>query len=184
LFSAAGIFFCAQAHAELPLSIVKQLTKADGSGPLAKLVPHEGAFYGTTVLGGAFHKGTVFQLRPPADGAGAWSFRVLHNFQSTLTSGANPVFALAVDPETDTFYGSMAGGGINSPDCYGGCGGIFSLSLPNPDGAAQFKTLYLFKNKADGRPESGPLLFTKFSGTQTLAGVTPEGGNHYPDNLP
>src|SRR5205814_5636270 len=51
----------------------------DGSGPEAALVfDNSGNLYGTTVGGGLYGGGTVFELTPSADGD--WAQTVLYNF--------------------------------------------------------------------------------------------------------
>src|SRR5208337_4978398 len=51
----------------------------DGGYPKAGLVRDaQGNLYGTTVLGGTYNWGTVFELTPQA--GGGWTEQVLHNF--------------------------------------------------------------------------------------------------------
>jgi uncharacterized repeat protein (TIGR03803 family) len=85
-------------------SLVHTFTGADGSQPLATLLPDgKGNFYGTTYVGGAHGYGTVFQL----NSAGALT--TLYNFTNG-TDGAYPYAGLAMD-SSGNFYGTATGGG-------------------------------------------------------------------------
>jgi hypothetical protein len=53
---------------------------ADGSVPLSLIARPNGALYGTTVLGGTFGNGALFQLTPPSKPYLAWLQTVLFNF--------------------------------------------------------------------------------------------------------
>src|SRR4051812_41914290 len=58
--------------------VIHTFTGADGSGPGSPVsIDKEGNVYGTTPTGGRFSVGVVYQLTP---NAGAWTFRVIHNF--------------------------------------------------------------------------------------------------------
>src|SRR5205807_37237 len=61
-------------------------------------------FYGTTALGGAHFKGTVFKI----DATG--SLTTLHSFSGSPGDGANP-FAVLVQASSGNFYGTTASGG-------------------------------------------------------------------------
>ena len=60
----------------------------DGAVPYAGLIfDAAGNLYGTTVEGGTYGGGTVFELTPTA--GGGWTEKVLHSFGNG-TDGANP----------------------------------------------------------------------------------------------
>ena len=62
----------------------------DGSSPRAGLVrDRSGNLYGTTIFGGAYGPGTVFELRPPSTAGGLWTESVLWSFGNG-TDGAAP----------------------------------------------------------------------------------------------
>jgi uncharacterized repeat protein (TIGR03803 family) len=67
-----------------------------------------GNLYGTTVGGGTYGYGTVFELTPIA--GGGWTERVLHNFNNDGTDGAYPYGGLIFDG-AGNLYGTTAWGG-------------------------------------------------------------------------
>lgn len=53
----------------------------DGCAPVANVVSDKkGVLYGTAIEGGAFGRGVVFSLTPPANAGGAWTESPLHEF--------------------------------------------------------------------------------------------------------
>src|SRR5207237_123251 len=78
---------------------------ADGAVPFAALVQgSDGNFYGTTALGGAHFKGTVFKINATGN------LTTLHSFSGSPSEGANPIAAL-VQGSDGNFYGTTASGG-------------------------------------------------------------------------
>ena len=131
---------------------------ADGSTPRAGLVYANGAFVGTTSVGGGsgcsnLGCGSVFSIQPGA------SESVLYSFAPSGANGSYPMANLVVLPSG--LYGTSKLGGAN------GEGTVFSVT---PSGAE--KVLYSFKGGTDGfYPEGG------LSGVPgTLYGVTYFGG--------
>ena len=56
-------------------------TSSDGSRATGRLlVSNNGVLYGTTYYGGAYGKGTVFTLTPPASAGGVWTEEVIWSF--------------------------------------------------------------------------------------------------------
>jgi len=87
----------------------------EGANPVAALVQGtDGNFYGTTALGGAHFKGTVFSI----DVTG--SLTTLHSFSGSPGDGAVP-FAGLVQGSDGNFYGTTALGGTH------GAGTVFKL---------------------------------------------------------
>jgi len=77
----------------------------DGQSPYAGLVQGtDGNFYGTTELGGADDKGTVFKITPSG------TLTMLHNFDGT--NGAVP-YAGLVQATDGNFYGTTYTGGAD-----------------------------------------------------------------------
>lgn len=119
---------------------------ADGSNPLASLIPVNGVLYGTASNGGAYGHGTVFSV----NSSGAES--LLHSFKGNPNDGAYPAAALVV--LHGSLYGTTLRGG--SGPCSNGCGTIFKMStsgkervlskhgkIEQPDGLLPVKgTLY------------------------------------------
>jgi uncharacterized repeat protein (TIGR03803 family) len=118
---------------------------SDGSDPLASLVlDPAGNLYGTTLLGGQFGLGTVFEVTP----AGVET--VLHSFAGG-SDGANPVTALVRD-KSGNLFGTTGEGGGSGCGIGEGCGTIFRLT---PDGTETI--LYTFTGGADGDYPASPL---------------------------
>jgi len=87
------------------LTTLHSFNGADGQSPEGTLVQgSDGNFYGTTPLGGAHAKGTVFKI----DSTG--SLTTLHSFSGFPADGAVPIGAL-VQGNDGNFYGTTASGG-------------------------------------------------------------------------
>ena len=136
----------------------------DGQGPESGLVfDPVGNLYGTTVAGGTFSLGTVYQLSP---NAGGWTETILHNFGGG-SDGEQPATALAVD-SAGNVYGTTPFGG-NAP-C--SCGTVFRLAPGS--GGEWTETLFRFpKSGASGYRPIAPLFLDSADneyGTATLGG--------------
>jgi len=107
----------------------------EGAQPQAGLVVgQDGSIYSTTVSGGAFGMGTVFQLTPPATEGAAWTETVLYSFQGPPGDGNTPYGMLLIGANGD-LYGTTTGGGAKQ-------GGIvFQLSPPQTAGGAWSETV-------------------------------------------
>jgi uncharacterized repeat protein (TIGR03803 family) len=130
----------------------------EGAVPFAGLVQgSDGNFYGTTALGGAHSKGTVFNI----DATG--SLTTLHSFSGSPSEGANPVAGL-IRSSDGNFYGTTALGGTHS------MGTVFNI-----DATGSLTTLHSFS----GFPGEGALPFAalvqgsdgNFYGTTALGGA-------------
>jgi uncharacterized repeat protein (TIGR03803 family) len=98
----------------------------DGANPQADLaVDFHGNLYGTTLNGGKYNYGTVFELSPPKSANGPWTPTVLHSFESSW-DGAGPVAEVILDG-AGNLYGTASGGS-------GGSGVVFKISPPPPLG--------------------------------------------------
>jgi uncharacterized repeat protein (TIGR03803 family) len=135
---------------------------SEGSVPFAGLVQgSDGNFYGTTVLGGAHFKGTVFKI----DATG--SLTTLHSFSGSPNDGANAVAGL-VQGSDGNFYGTTALGGAH-----------FKGTLFNIDATGSLTTLHSFSSS----PGEGAVPFAgmvqgsdgNFYGTTALGGEHGEG---------
>jgi len=119
----------------------------DGSGPNGPVtVDSQGDVFGTTFNGGRLgYKGygIVFELAAPAQGNGAFTYRIIHNFTGG-TDGGLPSSPVMVDT-AGTLYGT-------TPSATGAPGGnVFALTPPPQHGGKwRFHNLYLFQNGADG----------------------------------
>jgi uncharacterized repeat protein (TIGR03803 family) len=139
----------------------------DGINPQAGVIfDAAGNLYGTTVHGGTFGGGTVFELSPA--GGGNWTEKVLHNFSysNDHKDGANPYAGLIFDAARKNLYGTTADGGVN------GAGVVFELT-PTKGGGKE-KVLHSF-NVSDGNGPFGGLTFDTHG---NLYGTTYYGGAH------
>ena len=123
----------------------------DGAAPSAAVTFNAtGKLYGTTMSGGAFSAGTVFELAPNTDGS--WTESVLYSFTGG-SDGANPQ-GVIVDA-AGNLYGATSGGGINGQ-------GIVYRLVPNPNGSWAYTLLHSFEAGKDGSyPLQGKLTFDK-----------------------
>jgi uncharacterized repeat protein (TIGR03803 family) len=127
----------------------------------------KGDLYGTTVAGGAYGGGTVFELSPNADGT--WSETILYSFTDG-SDGGLPVAGLVFDDDGN-LYGAAQQGGTFNHRCPGGCGVIFELS-PS-EGGWTYILLHTFSGSGDGAGPAGtPVLDAKGN----LYGTTGGGG--------
>ena len=66
-----------------------------------------GNMYGTTIFGGTYDRGMVFELSPSG---GEWTESVPHSFQPNGADGYEPEFGLILDP-AGNLYGTTSAGG-------------------------------------------------------------------------
>jgi uncharacterized repeat protein (TIGR03803 family) len=130
--------------------VIHSFNGADGSQPWAGSLILDGAgnLYGTTLLGGRYSSGTVFELTPNADGS--WKESVLHSFQRNGKDGAEPFSALIFD-NAGNLFGTTAGGGTS------GYGTVFELS-PRTNGSWKETVLHSFRDRPGAQPYGG-LIF-------------------------
>jgi uncharacterized repeat protein (TIGR03803 family) len=144
---------------------------ANGSEPYANLIfDASGTLYGTTLEGGAYGLGTVFELSPRV--SGGWIETVLYSFAGSSSGGADGAYprgSLIFDAAGNLF-GVTAGGGTGKP---GGLGTVYELS-PAGGGAWRETVLHSFT----GFPADGdtPLSGLVFDADGNLYGTTSHGG--------
>jgi len=131
----------------------------DGWNPTARVIlDSAGNLYGTTAYGGAYGRGTVFEV----DAAGIET--IVHSFAGGM-DGARPNAGLVQDA-AGNFYGTTQYGGRG---CYGqGCGTVFRIS---PSGEETI--LYRFGDVPDG---ASPLGGVAVDSSGTIYGTTWLGG--------
>jgi uncharacterized repeat protein (TIGR03803 family) len=140
---------------------------ADGRQPESSLIfDAAGNLYGTTLYGGAYGEGTIFELSPNEDGT--WSEAVLYSFNPKNGGGGEPQAGLTGD-SNGNLYGTAAGG-------IGG-GVVFELAFSG--GTWNESILYNFcalEGCTDGaRPVAGLIFDT----AGNLYGTTQYGGKNY-----
>ena len=132
----------------------------DPSNPYAGLSQgSDGALYGTTVIGGSTHAGTVFKVETNGTG-----LNVLHTFGSGYTDDGTNSYAGLFQGSDGILYGTTRRGGTS------GAGVIFKLAN---DGAG-YLVIYNFGSVAgDGQ---GPTAFPREGADGALYGTTRDGG--------
>jgi uncharacterized repeat protein (TIGR03803 family) len=123
-----------------------------------------GNIYGTTVSGGDFGSGTVWQLTLSGNG---WSHAVIYSFTSG-TDGGEPYKGVTVDA-SGNLYGTTVSGGSGS--CEGGCGVAYKVT--NSGGTWTYSVIHAFTGGNDG---SGPGARVTLDGQGNVYGMTPTGG--------
>jgi len=139
----------------------------DASIPYAGLVfDAAGNLYGTTMGGGAYSYGTVFELTPAA--GGRWTEQVLHSF-NRYSDGNYPLAGLAIDA-AGNLYGTTSTGGFYD------YGTLFKLSSA-PGGSWTLIVLHAF-NTPGGYggntlilDDAGNLYGTTYAGGPYSAGT-------------
>ena len=125
-----------------------------------------GNIYGTTVLGGEFGGGTVFQLSPTPTG---WNHTVLYSFTGGA-DGGEPYKGVTIH-RRGSLYGTAVTGGSGS--CEGGCGVVYKLTKSN--GTWNQTVIYAFTGGEDG---SGPGARVTVDRSGDVYGMTPTGGTY------
>jgi uncharacterized repeat protein (TIGR03803 family) len=123
-----------------------------------------GNLYGTSVQGGAFGGGTVFQLAPSGSG---WTHTVLYNFTGGA-DGGEPYKGVTLDAHGNLYGTAVTGGGGS---CEGGCGVVYKLA--NSAGVWTQSVIHAFSGGKDGSGPGSPVAFDKRG---NLYGTTPTGG--------
>jgi uncharacterized repeat protein (TIGR03803 family) len=123
-----------------------------------------GNLYGTSVLGGEFGGGTVWQLSPVGDG---WVHTVLYSFTGGA-DGGEPYKGVTLDA-AGNLYGTAVTGGSGS--CEGGCGVTYKLTKSGT--AWTQSVIHAFTGGEDG---SGPGARVAVDNRGNVYGMTPTGG--------
>jgi len=123
-----------------------------------------GNLYGTTVQGGQYGAGTVFQVTPSG------THTVLYSFTGG-TDGGEPYKGVTLDAQGN-LYGTTVVGGLYSGACSDtSCGVIYKLS--HSGGSWTQSVIYSFTGENDGFGPGSPVVFDK---NGNLYGTTPTGG--------
>jgi len=125
-----------------------------------------GNIYGTTVLGGEFGSGTIFQLTPTPNG---WQHTVLYSFTGGA-DGGEPYKGVTIDWRGN-LYGTAVTGGSGS--CEGGCGVVYKLTKSG--GTWNQTVIHAFTGGDDG---SGPGARVTVDRGGNVYGMTPTGGTY------
>ena len=134
---------------------------SDGKNPYGDgiVLDAAGNIYGITSGGGVYGSGTVFELLAGTNGA--WTEKILHNFQG-LNDGGGPIGTAPVLDTAGNLYGVAGAGGAHD------YGVLYELS-PGSGGAWSEKVLYSFPAAAIGAYPIGTLSLDSLG---NLYGVT------------
>jgi uncharacterized repeat protein (TIGR03803 family) len=130
----------------------------DGNEPIGGVVfDQAGNLYGTTLLGGAYGNGTVYQVtRSGVE-------RVIYSFTGGRNA-VNPGAAVTLDAE----------GNIYGTTSFGGYYGVVAIYKLSPSGSRWTETvLYSFRNQNDGQNPLGGVILDQ---SGNLYGATFDGG--------
>jgi uncharacterized repeat protein (TIGR03803 family) len=135
---------------------------ADGEYTDTELVADSaGNLYGTSVQGGIYGGGTVFQVTP------AGVHTVLYNFTGG-SDGGEPYKGVTLDAQGNLYGTAVTGGGGS---CEGGCGVVFKLT--NSGGIWTQSVIHTFTGGSDGSGPGSPVAIDKHG---NVWGTTPTGG--------
>jgi uncharacterized repeat protein (TIGR03803 family) len=149
--------------------VLHQFTGADGANPQAGLIMDAaGNLYGTTIAGGAFGMGTVFEL---VNSSGTYTEKVLYSFGATAADGNDPVASLVLDA-SGNLYGTTRSGGSTTACDGTGCGTAFELV--NSSGTYAERLLHSFSGGSDGSVPASALIMDS---TGNLYSTTEVGGS-------
>jgi uncharacterized repeat protein (TIGR03803 family) len=141
----------------------------DGSSPNGNLIlDAAGDLYGTAPDGGAYDRGTVFEL---SHGSGGWVFTVIYSFcpQYNCPDGSTPIDGLAVD-RAGRLFGTTSSGGTGSS------GGV-AYELTPASGGWDESVIYEFGSRPyDSTSSTAPMTFNK---TGRLYDTSYSGGKHH-----
>ena len=171
-------------------------TDGDWPAHVELVFDKHGNLYGTTVFGGGYDYGVVFEL--VKTGKTTYAEKVLYSFTGE-TDGGFPDAGLIFDKSGNLYGTTLTGGdvtGCNVETYYGGCGVVFELTPPSSGSGAWTETvLHSFTGDADGAfPWSGLIFDSKgnlygdttgvdsmtpgvTSGYGTVFELTPSGGS-------
>ncbi|HEY6769982.1 MAG TPA: choice-of-anchor tandem repeat GloVer-containing protein [Candidatus Sulfotelmatobacter sp.] len=136
-----------------------------GDAPYGTLIfDSAGNLYGTTLFGGTYDSGMVFELTPQT--SGEWTEIVVHSFEPSNWDSGNPFAGLVMDAAGNLYGTANQGGRFNY-------GTVFKLT-PNADGGWTEQRLHDFNNNS--RDGYAPYCTVLLDNAGNLYGVTYQGG--------
>jgi uncharacterized repeat protein (TIGR03803 family) len=137
----------------------------DGMTPVAGVIfDSAGNLYGTTVAGGIYGQGAVFELSPKL--GGGWTERLLHSFNNNGKDGTAPYGSLVFD-SVGNLYGTTSKGGLYNN------GTAFRMSPKTGGGFTEVVLHNFIANNKDGKVPMSNLIFDSAG---NLYGTTYYGG--------
>ena len=129
------------------------------------IMDNAGNLYGTSVLGGDFGSGTVFELSPSGN---SWTHTVLYSFTGGA-DGGEPYKGVTLDAQGN-LYGTAVVGGTGGTCVESGCGVVYKLT--NNGGSWTQTVIHNFRGRDGYGPGNGLTLDT----AGNLYGMTAVGG--------
>jgi len=126
-----------------------------------------GTIVGVSQANSTNPNGSAFELVPPANGQGAWSYTLIYSFQGG-TDGAHPSGGLIADGRGNLYGATLDGGLTNS-------GTVFELSPPT-GGATSWTSQVLYSFLGGDTDGSQPICTLIFDKSGSLYGTTEKGG--------
>jgi uncharacterized repeat protein (TIGR03803 family) len=174
--------------AETVLRVFQGKAFNDGEFPQGGVIADAaGNIYGTTAYGGTGGCvllgitggcGTVYEMSPPQNKGGAWTYTILYSFQGG-NDGYLPNGDLVFDSAGNLYGATEFGGGKGTtcdPGYYQYCGTVFELSPPKQKGGAwSEQVLHSFAGGTDGANPNGGLALGQKG---WVYGTTYSGGDH------
>ena len=142
-------------------------SQTDGLNPTTVTLDSSGNLYGTTEEGGAFQRGTVFQVTPNG------SESLLHSFKGHPSDGAVPTGGRLLRDTSGNLYGVTLEGGAKGGENSAGLGVVFKLTAGGTETVLLNFTGRGGFGPVDGlaRDEAGNLYgTTTFGGLSTSCG--------------
>ena len=154
-------------------SLIHTFAGADGATPYAGVVIHRnGVLYGTTIAGGKYGVGTVYEVVPPTAG-GAWTENVLWSFSNAqgtpAARGCEPYAGVTLSPQ-GTLYGTTQACGANN-------GGVVYRLAPPAPGQSNWTQAVLHSFVAGGAEGYAPMGRVIFGRNRALFGCTNAGND-------
>jgi uncharacterized repeat protein (TIGR03803 family) len=161
---------CKTARCPWTETVLYRFGGADGANPeVGSLIfDPTGNLYGTTINGGLYGYGAVYELTPTR---GGWTESILYSFTGGA-DGDGPWNGVVMDPAGNLYGTTLYAGDLSCTNPSGfGCGTVFQLT-PSADGWIE-NTLYTFQGLNDGGVPSGGVILDQ---TGNLYGATQYGG--------
>ena len=156
-----------EARAASAERVLHSFNCADGNEPIASLIfDSAGNLYGTTLHGGAYGWGSVFELTPTA--RGKWIEKVLHSFNVNVGDGVYPFSSLTLDSA-----GNLYGTAYSSEGP--GYGAVFELSR-TVDAQGEISWSESILHRFNGTDGDHPATRLIFDASGNLYGTTSFGG--------
>jgi uncharacterized repeat protein (TIGR03803 family) len=138
----------------------------DGSYPRGVIFDAKGNLFGTTLEGGTYNAGVVFELSP--QGGGLWNETVLHNFQNNGIDGIYPDGGVILDAKGNLYGTTHEGGNVSI-----GYGTVYELA---PSAAGSWTETILFNCAGGVGGTANPIASLIFDAKGNLYGTTVQGG--------